>query len=166
VPKVMTAANERLNTSPAALPKRLKDLECDVFAWRPFSKDLRRGHDVLLAQCAIGNEWDIKHVNLDRWRAIATFAVPPRKGASFPFVPRVMRPGELTPDEVEAEEIDLGAAVGLWLDRLRLARLLGNLTSVKLACMTKFSRVCGCGLVWSSALLRECQCLRSAKTLA
>lgn len=125
-PTVVKLSGERLTTSASSLPKRLKDMECDVFAWRPFEGDSRRGQDVLLAQCAIGDGWDTKHVNLDRWRAHVTFAVVPRKGASFPFVPRVMRPANLTWEEVVAEEEDLGASVGLWLDRLRLAQLVGR----------------------------------------
>jgi hypothetical protein len=117
-PRYMAQLGERLNVTPQELPLAQKDLGVDVVAWRPL--DDRPGKSVLLCQCAIGEDWDSKGVPIEKWQTLVNFAVRPIPGLAFPFVPEATR--LLT----QIDWLLLCAAVGVPLDRLRLARLLGE----------------------------------------
>lgn len=110
------AMNERLQWEREELPNHTGDMTVDAVAWRPL--DGRRGHSVLLCQCAIGGEWETKKLDEEVWRHIVAFAVSPLKGLAFPFVAEAIREF----DDFRWEM--LCARVGVPFDRLRLAQLL------------------------------------------
>ncbi len=109
---------ERLTWATEELPRHTGDMSVDVAAWRPL--DHRRGHTVLLCQCAIGGDWETKSLELDVWRAMISFAVAPSKALAFPFVPEAL-------SDFSAFDWEMMCArVGVPFDRLRIAQLLGG----------------------------------------
>jgi hypothetical protein len=99
------------------IPAKIKDNEVDVFAWRP-PGDGRRGQLILMCQCAIGADWNDKGIRLEKWDPFVLFAVTPVGASAFPFVPKAME------DDPKYDHVYLSKAVGLWFDRLRLAKLI------------------------------------------
>lgn len=122
-PTLIHDMGERLTRQASDIPRRHKDFGCDVAAWVDLRNDRRRGKRILLAQCAIGADWDKKTVNVEAWRSFVTFAVTPSRGASFPFVPAVLL-DRGSYEGMDFEYESLGANVGYWLDRLRIAAVL------------------------------------------
>jgi hypothetical protein len=107
--------NEKFNCHP---PKKRKDRNLDVIAWKPFG-DARASQPIILVQCAAGNNWKskLKELNLDAWRRYIHFACPPIKGFSVPII---------VSDPSEIEEYSLDA--GIFIDRIRLYR--GSISSI------------------------------------
>lgn len=116
LPILLRKLGERTAIRFEDIPKKIKDNEVDVFAWRS-PGDGRRGQLVLMCQCAIGAGWNDKGIRLEKWEPFVVFAVTP-VGAAFPFVPKAM---EENPD---FDYEYMSKSVGLWFDRLRLTALI------------------------------------------
>lgn len=101
------------------IPTKIKDNEVDVFAWRPLG-DRRRGQLILMCQCAIGADWNDKGIRMEKWDPFVMFAVTPVGASAFPFVPKAME------DDPKYDHVYLSKSVGLWFDRLRLAKLIDS----------------------------------------
>ncbi len=119
LPSVLRKMGESAVIRYEDIPAKIKDNEVDVFAWRPFG-DRRRGQLILMCQCAIGADWNDKGIRLDKWDPFVLFAVTPVAASAFPFVPRAME------DDPKYDHVYLSKSVGLWFDRLRLARLIDD----------------------------------------
>jgi len=111
---------ERLTWDVDELPHHTGDMSVDVAAWRPL--DHRRGQTVLLCQCAIGDDWASKGLELEVWRTMVAFAVAPWRALAFPFVAEALKDFSAFDWEV------LCGRVGVPFDRLRLAHLLADQT--------------------------------------
>ncbi len=117
LPPLLGKLGERTAIKWEDIPKKIKDNEVDVFAWRPLGDD-RRGQLVLMCQCAIGKGWNDKGIRLEKWEPFVVFAVTPVSAAAFPFVPKAME------EDPNFDYEYLSKSVGLWFDRLRLTVLI------------------------------------------
>jgi hypothetical protein len=94
---------------------KVKDLGLDVVAWQDFEDD-RPGRLTVLGQCAIGDDWDSKVLDIGIWTDMIRFALTPISVLAFPWLPPV------SPDD-KAQWRGLSRQGALLLDRLRLARM-------------------------------------------
>lgn len=85
----------------------------DLIGWRSFGDD-RESQAILLAQCAIGNDWKDKRsaINLDMWRRHIDWHASPLRGFAVPFQVEHGRPWRET-----------SAQAGIVFDRLRIAKV-------------------------------------------
>ncbi len=109
VNEICRRTNEKFNCMP---PRRRKDRNLDVVAWKSFG-DSRASQLIILMQCKSGHDWKdkLKELNLTAWCRYIHFACPPIKGFSIPVI--ISNPEDL-------EEISVDA--GLIMDRVRIYR--------------------------------------------
>lgn len=116
--KLVRAMGERLTWDKKVLPRHTGDMTVDTVAWR--SLDKRRGQTVLLCQCATGQEWEAKGLELEVWEKLVSFAVRPYRALAFPFVAEALNDLDEFGWEI------LCGRVGVPFDRLRIAQLLAE----------------------------------------